>query len=153
MQEWKLRQKIYHATNSVNDLLDDVEAHEGRRVYERSYSDPSEQVAAIKRYFTGEVWDLEYPTKSYVVALVYASLLSKHFGEDVISALDDPELLFGNDKWFVTYNKSKAVYDQALIELHEVLNLICEGTLDTIPSQIRATVGYFNEEFLIGKPF
>lgn len=137
----------------MNDLLGDVEAHEGRRVYEREFGSAAEQVQAIKAYFQGEVWDLEYPTKSYVVALVYATLLHRHFGENVIEALDDPDLLFGNDRWFRPYSQSKDVYDQALTELKPILDLISEGTVERIPSQIQATARYFDEEFLIGKPF
>ena len=153
MKDWKLRQKIYHATNSVTDLLDDVVAHEGRSVLNTVFTSTDQQVEAIKSYFTSEVWDLEYPTKSYVVALVYATLLGKHFGEDVVEVLNDPELLYGNDKWFRTYSASPDVYDKALKELAPVLSRIANSELDTIPSQIQATIGYFNDEFFIGKPF
>jgi hypothetical protein len=153
MQEWKLRQKIYHATNPITDMLDDVVAHEGRKVIETEFESDRAQVDSIKTYFTGVVHDLVYPTKSYVVALVYATLLNKHFGIDVKQALDDPELLCGNDKWFVPYSDSKSVYDTALAELAPILQKISEDELSTIPSQIQATVGYFNDEFLIGQPF
>lgn len=148
MKEWKLRQKIYHALNPIGDFLDDVEAHEGRRVIETVFPSPADLVESIKSYFHGEVWDLIYPTKSYVVAITYAWLLEVHFGEDMYEVLDDPDLLFGNDKWFVPYSQNKKVYNAAIDAVSDTLeNMVAD--ISKVPSQLQATVQYFMDEFMV----
>lgn len=82
-----------------------------------------------------------YPSKSYVVAIVYARLLVEHFGGDFFKYLDDPDLLYNNDPYFVTYKEDKELYDSIISNVGLLFSLEV-GT----PAHI---VPYFEKEFLI----
>jgi hypothetical protein len=68
---------------------------------------------AIK-YFTTTELGWVYPAKSYVVAICYARWLNQHFSEDFYESLNDPELLHGNDPYYVPYEQDKDTYNKIL---------------------------------------
>jgi len=84
---------------------------------------------------------LVYPAKSYAVALIYAQLLVNHFNEDFYNVLNDENLLYGNDSYFVAYHNAKYVYDTVLSHI--------ELTFDNPTPQVQTTIDYFKEEFYI----
>lgn len=135
MKEWKVRQHLYHRTAEITDVHPFVDLSTDAIVDD------------VVEYFTIEQGKrLVYPAKSYAVALIYATLLEQHFGEDFFEALSDPLLLYGNDRWFVPYTQARDVYDSVLLRVpREIL-----ASIETCPySQVRATVAYFKQEFLV----
>lgn len=85
---------------------------------------------------------LPQPTKTYAVALIYAKLLEKHFSEDFYEVLSDPDLLYGNAKWFVPYSPETArTYDRIIKAVPEIIRPEI--------SQTQATITYFEKEFLL----
>lgn len=147
MQEHKVRQAIYHKITPLDDILDDVEKNEPVIYIENEPEDQT--VDTIVRYFHAEVKELIYPAKPFVVALVYSCLLERHFGLPFYESLSDPDLLYGNDKWFKPYPEAKAIYDKAVIYLAERLENVVKEDLESLPSQICSTISYFRKEFLI----
>jgi hypothetical protein len=55
-----------------------------------------------------------YPAKSYCVGICYARWLAEEFGGDPIDYLNDPELLYNNDPYFVPYTADPTTYDAVL---------------------------------------
>ena len=94
-------------------------------------------------YFTEQRPELVYPMKSFMVGVIYATMLVKHFNEDFYKVLDDKDLLPG-DPFFVPYSKEKEKYD-ALIEFLKGYPDWLEG------GWVPVTVEYFNEECLGNK--
>ena len=132
VQPHKLRQEYFHRTGKIEDMK-----------FESSVQDIEGNILAdrIVDYMTNSDDRLVYPTKSYAVAIIYAKLIEQHFGIDMMESLDDPELLYNNDKHFVKYSDDKYVYDQVLSRIpHEI-------RFD-LP-QLHATKTYFEQEFLI----
>ena len=143
MREWKLRQKIYHRALG-SDLPDIIELNSdmSNHLDIKQYADVGDLIAEIVSHFTIEVPRLVYPAKSFYVAIMYARLLEQNFGQNFYTVLDDPELLYGNDQFFVPYSKARYVYD-------EVLKRIDLTQLNMSLSQVKSTVGFFRREFLI----
>jgi hypothetical protein len=104
MKEWKIRQEIFHRLNTEHD--DDLSLH---KVEVRD-----EIVENAVKYFTTTELGWVYPAKSYVVAICYARWLNQHFGEDFYESLNDPELLHGNDPYYVPYEQDKDTYNKIL---------------------------------------
>jgi len=106
MNEWKINQEIYHRLNKDHgDSIDDKEV--------LILSDPKEILDYAIKYFTEDPgW--VYPSKSYVVAICYATWIARDFMEDFYDVLNDPELLYGNDPYFKPYSESKDVYNGIL---------------------------------------
>jgi len=131
MKNWKIQQSIYHKLNQLHD--DDLSLHDVKL-------DPEIIKNAILYFKTTELgW--VYPAKSYVVGICYAKWLKQYFAENFYQSLNDPDLLFGNDPYFVIYEKDKNTYD-------EILNNIgfdFDETMGIIPDIKK----YFIEEFLI----
>lgn len=133
MKDWKVRQHIYHALNPITDYIDGEDIVQHNR---------SQLVQDIVDYFTGEQAELVYPAKSYAVAIIYAQLLNKYFGEDFWNALDDPDLLFGNDRFFVPFSEDPQTYKEAFAQI--------DTDVENLPwSQVRTTISYFKEEFML----
>jgi hypothetical protein len=107
MKDWKARQAAFHHANKKHkdDLKDE----------DILYSE--DIVDDVLMHFAQYVPDWIYPAKSYVVAICYAKWLEQDFGEDFYEVLDDPELLFGNDPYFVPYSEDENIYDAILKEL------------------------------------
>jgi len=133
--EWKINQEIYHRLNK--NFSDDLNHHEVIKVTGTDVVD-----YAVK-YFTEDPGWI-YPSKSFVVAICYAKWLSKEFAENFWEVLDDPELLYNNDPYFVPYKyskMSKEIYDTIINNV----GLGFDETQGVIPD-IR---NYFKDEFML----
>jgi hypothetical protein len=137
MKEWKIRQDVYHKLGTITDTPKLM--NEGIVMQQLSDND---LILDIVRYMTHPEPRLLYPTKSYAVAIVYATLLEQHFGENKLVVLDDPVLLYENDPYFIHYSEAKHIYDGVLSKLPILLNW-------DIP-QLAATKSYFLQEFIVG---
>lgn len=129
MKDYKIRQAVYHKLTT--DYSDDLKTKNVEIV--------EDKVGVALRYFKESDIGWLYPGKSYTVAILYAKWLSEDFGEDFYTALDDPDLLHGNDPYFVPYSQDKDTYDKILE------NLEIDETQGTIPD-IRK---YYEEEFML----
>ena len=108
MKDWKARQAAFHAvTEDFKDDLNDVDV---------VISD--DIVADAVMHFEEKVDEWIYPAKSYVVAICYAKWLEQDFGEDFYEVLDDPDLLYGNDPYFVPYSNDEGTYNAILEEIY-----------------------------------
>jgi len=106
MQHWKINQRIFDALGTKKDILG---VHIDNNKIIKKYDN---LVNVIQQQF----YDLDnifIPAKSYCVALVYATELTKDFGGSVLDYLNDSELLL-NDIYFVPYNKTPDVYNYFL---------------------------------------
>jgi hypothetical protein len=148
MKEHKLRQKVYHQTQPITDSIYDISKEKIYLV--KDFYTFQEIIEDIEKHFKEDVELLQYPAKSFMVSIVYATLISKYFGLDYYESLSDMDLLFGNDPYFVAYsNESKSVYDEVLIRVYPVLiNIINDSML--LPSQLKSTIEYFKKEMFIG---
>jgi hypothetical protein len=104
MKEWKIRLEIFHRLNTEHD--DDLSLH--------TVEVQDEIVENAIKYFTTTELGWVYPAKSYVVAICYARWLNQHFSEDFYESLNDPELLHGNDPYYVPYEQDKDTYNKIL---------------------------------------
>ena len=104
MKEWKYKQQLYHLTNFLDDHIE-----------EKPYIIQSDDlVKDIIEYFSIQSNILIYPAKSYAVAIIYAKLLEKYFNEDFYEVLNDPDLLYGNDQFFIKYSDASNIYDEVI---------------------------------------
>jgi hypothetical protein len=134
MEEWKVRQEIYHRVNQVFD--DDLNTKDV------VLSEDIESNAV--RYFIERDIGWIYPAKSYMVGICYARWLSEHFGGQPIDYLEDPELLYGNDPYFVNYSRDTETYNH-------ILKSIGGWTFDVSAGMVPDVYQYFLEEFMIGE--
>ncbi len=104
MKEWKIAQDVFHRLNRHHE--DDL------KNVDITFSD--ETVADAILHFNRKVDHWIYPAKSYFVAICYASWVSEDFGEDFYDVLSDPELLAGNDPYFIPYEKDMETYNRIL---------------------------------------
>lgn len=133
--DWSKRRKLYYAKNKQN--LDDV----GLPFSFINQTGKTLADTVVSFFENGS--DLVYPAKSYYVAIVYAYLLSKYFGEDFKTALDYDDLLNHDDRYFVRYSDDKQTY-----------NLILRRVFDNLVQRkydISKTEQYFKKEFLFGE--
>lgn len=107
VQEWKIRQEIYHRLNKEHD--DDLNT--------KDIEMTEHVIENAIRYFVEDDLGWIYPSKSYMVAICYARWLSEEFGGDPTEYLDDPDLLYGNDPYFVTYSNDKYTYNTILASI------------------------------------
>lgn len=138
MKTWKLNQEVFHRTAPPADFIES----KGYVVINDAYFIIHNAVS----YFKSPSTLLVYPAKSYAVAIVYAALLEKYFREDFLTALNDPDLLHGNDKFFVPYSVDPKNYDSIVRQLFA--NNLFDFEASTIP-QVQVTVDCFKREFLI----
>ena len=140
MTDWKVRQQIYHQVFSSSGFDDDLE----NEVIEFD-DDSNVIIQKALEYPVKQTATLYYPGKSYSIAIIYALLLKRHFGVDIYRSLKDPELLFGNDPYFVTYDQDEETYDAILksfpVHYLEEPCLGCEN--------FQLTHDYFLKEFLL----
>lgn len=132
-KEHKRRQRLFHERNKVRDY------HQGTHMMVAD-NDPL-LVELIVWHFEEPVPGLVYPAKAFVVAIIYAKLLEIYFNELFHDSLNDPTLLYNNDRFFVPYSQAPGVYDAVLQRISLDFN--------TKLPQIQATINYFLEEFLI----
>ena len=64
--------------------------------------------------------EIKYPIKSYMVAIIYATLINKHYGDPFYETLNDPDLFLGEDSFFKTYDADKETYDSIIKAIEEV---------------------------------
>ena len=100
MQEWKIRQEIYHRLHPSHD--DDLNT--------KQITFTDNLVKDAVRYFTEEDIGWIYPSKSYMVAICYSRWLAKEFGGRPVEYLDQEDLLYNNDPYFVPYSKDPRSY-------------------------------------------
>ena len=109
MQEWKIKQKLYHKLNKdyEDDLADvDIEITNDIAFH------------AI-RYFREKDIGWIYPSKSYMVAICFAFWIMEDYDENFYSVLKDPELL-PMDPYFVPYADDRKTYD-------EIISVVCNN--------------------------
>ena len=134
MNEWKIRQEIYHRLTTEYD--DDLKTKDVI-MSENTVDD------AI-RYFYDRNIGWIYPAKSYMVAICYARWLEHYFGGDAYDYLNDPELLYGNDPYFIEYSRDPKTYHQIL----ETVTWEFDESIGMVPD----VKEYFLKEFLIDEP-
>jgi hypothetical protein len=131
MEDWKIRQEIYHRINPIHtddlnnftiELTDDV-------------------VKYAVEYFNSRDLGWVYPSKSYMVGICYARFLAEQFGGRPLEYLEDPDLLYGNDPYFVEYSRDPKTYHQILIRVG--------WEFDVTKGMVPDVYEYFKEEFMI----
>lgn len=101
MKEWKIKQEVYHRLNKEDsDNLNLVDIQITTNIKEDAL-----------RHFFEKIDEWIYPSKSYVVAFCYAYWISIDYDEDFWELLRDPNLLYGNDPYFKTYDEDPETYD------------------------------------------
>jgi hypothetical protein len=131
MKDWKARQMAFHATSG--DFRDDLN--------EVDIVISEDIVGDAVMHFEEKVDEWIYPSKSYVVAICYAKWLEQDFDEDFYEVLDDPDLLFGNDPYFVPYSEDEGTYQAILEEIH----------FDEHAGMVPDIYEYYKEEMLYGR--
>jgi|694.fasta_scaffold39156_6 hypothetical protein len=134
MEEWKIRQEIYHRINT--EYSDDLKKF--------NIELTNDIVGDAIRYFYDRNIGWVYPSKSYMVAICYARWLEHYFGGDVYDYLNDPELLHGNDPYFVEYSKDPKTY-------HKILAVVT-WEFNENSGLVPDVKEYFLKEFLIDEP-
>jgi len=132
MIEWKIKQEIYHRLNK--DLKDDLSKH--------TITISDNIVDNAVRYFTEKDMGWIYPAKSYMVGICYSKWLSENYGDRPLVYLDDQELLYNNDPYFVSYSKDVSNYMRIL---ENIGGWEFDETLGMVPD----VKEYFKMEFLI----
>jgi len=132
MKDWKIRQEIYHRMNtSHSDDLSQFSIELTDNIVENAV-----------RYFNDRDIGWVYPSKSYMVGICYARWLAEQFGGIPEEYLDDAELLYGNDPYFVEYSRDSSTY-------HSILNQIGGWEFNETRGMVPDVRQYFNEEFMI----
>ena len=99
---WKVNQQIYKLLAIKTDVLGvDISTNcicevEGPLL-----------IAIVKQFYNTDT--IYIPAKSYCVAIVYATELSKDFGGRPIDYLNDPKLLL-DDIYYKTYDQDSEIY-------------------------------------------
>ena len=132
MEDWKIRQELYHRLNTVHD--DDLN--------DKNIEITDNVVTDAVRYFTEKDIGWIYPSKSYMVAICYAKWLSEEFGGNPVDYLNDIDLLFGNDPYFIIYDEDAVTYNQ-------ILDCIGGWKFDQTKGMVLDVRKYFIEEFMI----
>lgn len=132
MKEWKLKQEIYHRLNK--DFEDDLSKHD--------IVISEDIVTNAVKYFTEKDMGWIYPAKSYMVGICYAKWLSENFGDRPLVYLDDEDLLYHNDPYFVNYSKDVSNYIK-------ILENIGGWDFDEQAGMVPDVKHYFKLEFMI----
>jgi hypothetical protein len=131
MQDWKIKQELYHRMNQIHsDDLNDKEIMLSNDIVDNAI-----------RYFKETNIGWIYPAKSYMVGICYARWLSEEYGGHPLDYLEDAELLYGNDPYFVQYSTDPASY-------HKILNSIGGWEFDQI-GMVPDVKEYYKAEFMI----
>ncbi len=137
---WKIRSKIYH---TVFKEYSDNLAKE--RIIEEF--DKESIIKRAVNYCKIQTNELYYPGKSYAVAIVFAYLLEREFGETFLTVLDDPNLLYENDPYFKRYSEDKETYDLIIDQFpFYIFEKQDEGSVN-----FWKTFDYFYEEMLLAE--
>lgn len=131
MQDWKIKQELYHRMNQIHsDDLNDKQIMLSNDIVDNAI-----------RYFKETNIGWIYPAKSYMVGICYARWLSEEYGGHPLDYLEDAELLYGNDPYFVQYSTDPASY-------HKILNSIGGWEFDQI-GMVPDVKEYYKAEFMI----
>ena len=131
MKEWKIRQEVYHRLKLEYD--DDLNT--------KNIQISDDVVIDAVRYFHEKDIGWIYPSKSYMVGICYAKWLTEYFGGSPLEYLNDPELLYNNDPYFIEYSRDTKTYNQ-------ILNII-SWNFDNNIGMVPDVKEYFLEEFMI----
>lgn len=131
MEEWKLRQEIYHRLNTKHD--DDLN--------DKKIIITKDIVKNALRYFNEKDVGWIYPSKSYMVAICYARWLSEEFDKNPLDYLNDFNLLYNNDPYFLPYEKDIETYTK-------ILNSI-GWNFDETKGMVPDVKEYFVKEFML----
>jgi hypothetical protein len=132
MEDWKIRQEIYHRMNT--SYPDDIKNFK--------IEITNDTVADAVRYFNTRDIGWVYPAKSYMVGICYARWLANEFGNTPDYYLNDSMLLYGNDPYFVEYHKDPITYDNILAQINGWNFNESSGLVPDVKE-------YFLKEFLI----
>lgn len=130
--DWKIRQEIFHRLQTEHD--DDLNT--------KNIIISNNTVNDAIKYFNERDIGWIYPAKSYMVGLCYARWLAKEFGGRPLEYLEDPDLLYGNDPYFVTYSLDPKTYIQIL---DQIGGWDFNESLGMVPDVRK----YFEEEFML----
>lgn len=134
MEEWRVRQEIYHRT--VTEHSDDLST--------KDVVMSSNTVEEAVDYFYTKNKGWIYPAKSYMVGICYSKWLAELYPpHDPIYYLDNPNLLYANDPYFVPYSEDKETYDKILETVG--WDFITESGM------VSDVWCYFQDEFLLNK--
>lgn len=114
---YKLYQKLYN--DMVSDHTDDFSL--------MTFVEDSEIVNNALSYFKEATFPLIYPSKSYSVAIIYATLIEQVYGYPILETLNDPDLFLGQDEFFVPYSEDPTNYDAIIERLKSIDNWIEKG--------------------------
>ena len=130
MKDWKIIQEVYHRLNPEH--TDDAENFD---------IVISEDIVnnAVKYFQTTDIGWI-WPAKSYMVGICYAKWLSEIYGGDPFEYLEEPDLLYGNDPYYVSYSTDPNTY-------HLVLNQIDSWEFDSNAGVVPQVRHYFDLEF------
>lgn len=104
----------------------------------------SELISEITSYFFTDKEILVFPAKSYAVAIIYSLLIEKYFSTPFYDSLSDENLFWNSDKYFVSYQHAKHIYDKVLITLKKDRHFDVEN----IPLEnVKKTIEFFKQEF------
>lgn len=134
MEEWKIRQDLYHKLNK--DYSDDLN--------KVKISFDNEIINNAIKYFNDTEIGWIYPAKSYMVAICYSKWLSDFFGKHPLDYLNDSQLLYNNDPYFITYEKDFTTYDKILENINYWQFCQKSGMVPDVKN-------YFIEEFMINE--
>lgn len=130
MKEWKVRQEVYHRLNTEHaDDLNKMEIIMTDKVVEE----------AIDYFRNKKGW--VYPSKSFMVAICYSRWLYERWGETPMTYLDDPNLLYSNDPYYVPYSEAKEIYDEILRNI--------TWHFDVTQGMVPDVWEYFKKEFIL----
>jgi hypothetical protein len=132
MKDWKIQQELYHRLTPVHD--DDLN--------DKDIVITDNIVTDAVRYFKESNLGWIYPSKSYMVGICYARWLAETVGGDPLDYLNDPDLLYGNDPYFVIYNDAPKIYV-------DILESIGGWNFDKTTGMVPDVRKYFNEEFML----
>ena len=131
MQDWKIKQELYHRLNQIHsDNLNDKDIVISDDIVNNAI-----------RYFKETNVGWIYPAKSYMVGICYARWLSETYGGHPLDYLEDQNLLYGNDPYFVQYSTDPASY-------HKILNNIGGWEFEE-NGMVPDVKEYYKAEFMI----
>jgi len=135
MKDWKVKQEIFHRLNNkYEDDLNDKDIELNADIVEN----------AVK-YFTTTELGWVYPAKSYVVGICYAKWISELYSENFYELLNDENLLYGNDPYFIPYNQNKKDYDTII----KIVGLNFDENIGIIPDIKEYFIKEFNYDYQI----
>ena len=114
---WKVYQNIYN--NTITEHSDDTKNYE---------IVISNELVDNALFYLKEKSNISiYPAKSYIVAIIYATMINKIYGDDIYEVLNDPDLFLGQDPHYRTYSEDSSTYDQIFSKLKDMDNWLEMG--------------------------